>query len=118
MIGQKFDVDQAHNVVVLTFAARQLSAPLTQEACDEILSRLRYDNARYFILDLSGVEFISSDCLGLLVLSLQEVEHVRGRIVLANCRPNVAFLFKVTRLDSVFALYDDLDAARAGLAGS
>ncbi len=36
---------------------------------------------------------------------------MRGRIALAGCQDNVAFLFKVTKLDDIFVLFDDLDAA-------
>jgi hypothetical protein len=32
--------------------------------------------------------------------------------VLANCQANVAFLFKVTRLDSVFTLCDSVEDAK------
>jgi len=35
-----------------------------------------------------------------------------GLIALAGCQENVAFLFKVTRLDSVFPMYDEVDDAR------
>ena len=56
---------------------------------------------------------MDSACIGALVTFLQDLEHVRGRIALANCQPNVAFLFKVTRLDQVIGIYDDPQTACA-----
>jgi anti-sigma B factor antagonist len=85
-----------------------------QELVDECAERMRYNNARQFIFDLHGVEYLSSACLGVLVNFMQDVEHFRGRIAVAGCQPNVAFLFKVTNLERVFGLYDDTaDAAGA-----
>lgn len=84
-----------------------------QEIVAECLERMRYNNAQHFVFDLSTVEFLASACLGALVGFMQEVEHVRGKIALVNCHDNVAFLFKVTRLDHVFEMYDDVQEAVA-----
>jgi anti-sigma B factor antagonist len=108
-----FEIDQTNNLVVVRTDAARLTGDQVQEACGELLQRMRFHNASYIVWDLQGVEFVASDCLGALVSLLQEVEHVRGRIALARCRPAVANLVKITRLDAVFNLYDDLDEAMA-----
>ncbi|QQE13323.1 STAS domain-containing protein [Planctomycetota bacterium] len=82
-----------------------------QELVDECMSIMRNDNIRNFVFDLSQVEFLASSCIGALVSFLQDIEHVKGKIAIANCKENVSFLFKVTRLDSVFSIYDDLQDA-------
>ncbi|QDU35229.1 Anti-sigma-B factor antagonist [Poriferisphaera corsica] len=84
-----------------------------QEMVDECMSLMRNDNIRNFVFDLEAVEFLASSCIGALVSFLQDIEHVKGKIAIANCKDNVSFLFKVTRLDSVFAIYDDVDDAIA-----
>jgi anti-anti-sigma factor len=61
---------------------------------------------------MSEVKFVSSACLGALITLLQDLEHVRGKLVLACCRPDVAFLFKTTKLDMVIPLFDDVDEAK------
>jgi len=86
-----------------------------QTAVDEAMQRQRYDNAQNFIFDLEGVEFLASVCIGVLVSFLQDVEHCRGRIALVHCTDDVAFLFKATRLDDVFGLYDEIEDAVAAL---
>lgn len=106
------DLEQHGSCVVATFGTAYLTHLELEELCETLADKMRYDNARNFILDLNKVEFLSSACLGVLVTFLQEVEHNRGRIVLVNCKPEVAFVFKVTRLDTVFAIYDDVDDAR------
>jgi len=111
MLTQGTQIEQANNLVVTKIADRELTGLQMQEIICELTQHMRYDNAIFFVLDMSEVEFIASDCLGCLVTFLSDLEHMRGRIVLANCKPNVAFLFKVTRLDIAFPLYEDLDEA-------
>lgn len=113
MLGQHAQLEQTNNVVVATIGTRELSAEQMAELAEELMQRMRCDNAQHFVLDLGAVEYISSGCIGVLVGFLQDLEHVRGRIGLAHCRPNVLFLFKVTRLDSVFHVFDDVESARA-----
>lgn len=106
------EIEQQGSVVICTFGTAYLTHLELEDLCDSLEDKMRFDNARNFILDLEKVDFLSSACLGVLVTFLQEVEHNRGRIVLVNCKPEVAFVFKVTRLDTVFAIYDDMDDAR------
>jgi len=42
---------------------------------------------------------------------MQDLESIRGRFALCACRDEVAFLFKVTKLESVFGLYEDAEEA-------
>ncbi len=115
MLPTGMDLEQAGPLVTIHLRQREVTHTDLQEAVAECLDRIRYHNAQNFLFDLEGVEFLSSACLGVLVGFMQEVEHARGRIVLANCHDNVAFLFKVTRLDTVFDLFDDTAAAAASL---
>ena len=112
MLTQGTQIELAANLAIAAVADRELSGSQMQEIVCELTQHMRYENVIYFVLDLQNVEFMASDCLGALVTFLSDVEQIRGRIALANCQPNVAFLFKVTRLDAAFPLYDDIDEAR------
>ena len=115
MLTQNLKIEQQDTVVIATVTTSQLTLIESQEMIDELGQRLRNDNAQQFLLDLADVEFMSSACLGSLLQFLQELEHIRGRLVLANCQPNVALLFSVMRLDKIFALYDSVDEALLAL---
>ncbi|MEX2214563.1 MAG: STAS domain-containing protein [Phycisphaeraceae bacterium] len=117
MLAQNINVDQTGCLAVATVVTPLLSLGEGQEIVAELQERIRYSNASLFILDLAEVEFMDSGFIGMLVGFLQEVQAVRGRIVLAECQPNVAFLFKVTRLDSVFTICDTLEEAKDELGG-
>lgn len=107
-----FDIEQSAALVVVRLHPAHMGTVEAQSLADELTNRMRNDGAHYFVLDMAEVRYIDSGCLGTLVQLLQDLEHIRGRIALANCGKNVAFLFKVTRLDSVFGLYDDVEEAR------
>ncbi len=116
MLTEGTQIEQVNNLVTVAVADRELTGLQMQEIVCELVQHMRYENAVYFVLDMSKVEFMASDCLGCLVTFLSDLEQMRGRIGLASCRPNVAFLFKVTRLDTAFPLFEDVEEACQELA--
>ncbi len=66
------------------------------------------------VLDLSDVAFVDSSGLGAVVSAVKGAGR-RGGIVIAGARANVGTLFRLTRMDKVFAMYPDLTAAVVAL---
>ncbi|WP_432798104.1 STAS domain-containing protein [Poriferisphaera sp. WC338] len=115
MLPDGMEIEQDGQVATCRIEMSEVTHLEMQEMIDECMQIMRHDNIRNFVFDLSHVEFLASSCIGALVSFLQDLEHVKGKIALANCKENVSFLFKVTRLDSVFAIYDDVQDAIASL---
>jgi anti-sigma B factor antagonist len=67
------------------------------------------------ILDLTGVEFIDSTGLSVLLNGLRRVTRARGTMVLACANPTVLRLFEITKLDSTFEILPTCDEAIARL---
>jgi len=111
MLPNTIDLEQSGSVVTASIHQAELTYHEMQELVESCVDKMRCDNAQNFIFDLKEVDFLASACIGSLVQLLQDIEQQRGQIVLAGCRDNVAFLFRVTRLDSVFKMYDDADEA-------
>lgn len=109
------EIEQTGPNVTIKVAGPDASHSEISEVVVECCERMRYDNASNFIFDLEHVEFLASACIGSLVELLREVEPMRGKIALANCDDNVAFLFKVTKLDDIFGLFDDVQEALESL---
>lgn len=106
-----FEIEQAGPMVTAHFAGPEVCHETMLEVLELCKDKMRYDAARCFLFDMEKVSFLASACIGTLVELLREVEPSRGRIALSGCNDNVTFLFKVTKLDDIFALFDDLDAA-------
>ena len=66
------------------------------------------------MLDLAGVTFIDSSGLGALVGSLKAMGK-EGDFVLSGAKAAVAGVFRLTRMDKVFRMYETADDAVAAL---
>jgi anti-sigma B factor antagonist len=65
------------------------------------------------VLDLTGVDFIDSTGLSVLLNGLRRVTRVRGSMVIACANPTVLRLFEITKLDTTFEILPDCDEAIA-----
>lgn len=68
------------------------------------------------ILNLSEVSFIDSSGLGAIVAAMKQLGSGR-RLDLAGLTPMVDKVFRLTRMDTVFALFPSLEDAMAELEG-
>ena len=62
------------------------------------------------VLDLSLVEFLDSSGLGAVVAVMKFLSPEK-RLELAALTPNVARVFRLTRMDGVFRIHETLDSA-------
>ena len=66
---------------------------------------------KHLVVDVSGVTYIDSAGLAALVLAMQKVEAYGGRFSLAGLQPIVRSIFRMSRLDEVFQIFTNADAA-------
>ncbi len=63
------------------------------------------------IVDLKGLEYISSAGLRVLLATAKKLKSQQGDMVFANLDGNVKNVFKISGFFSIFKVYDDLEAA-------
>jgi anti-sigma B factor antagonist len=73
--------------------------------------------ARLVVLDLTAVDFVDSAGLGVVVGALRRLRAHDGDLVVVCPEPRIRRVFEMCDLDRVFALYRDVDAAAAAMAG-
>ncbi len=67
------------------------------------------------VIDLSGVTFIDSTALGVIISGVKRLHERDGRLlIVAGSRPVVRIL-NITGLDKVLTIFDSREAAFAGL---
>ena len=66
------------------------------------------------VVDLSEVTYIDSAGLAALIEAMQKVEGYGGKFLLAGLQETVRSIFEISRLDQVFQIFPDADAALAG----
>ena len=72
-------------------------------------------NAAPLILDFSGVPYISSVGLRVLMLAGRQVTAQQGRLALAALQPVVREVFQISRFDMVFKIFETPEAAAEAL---
>lgn len=77
------------------------------------VARLLEQGRSNLLVDLSRVGFLDSSGLGALVRAMTTSQNEGGQTKLLGVGPQVRKLLEMTRLDSVFELYDDLETAAA-----
>ena len=65
------------------------------------------------VVDLSRVTYIDSAGLAALIGAKQNVEAYGGKFALAGLQETVRSIFEISRLDQVFRIFPDVDAALA-----
>jgi len=66
------------------------------------------------VVDLTGVGFLDSTGLGVLVGALKKVRGFGGRLQLVIDQEKVMKVFRITALTQVFTIHESLEAAFAG----
>lgn len=72
---------------------------------------------RRIVIDLGKTEFMDSSGLSVLISTLKAVRKVNGAVVLLNVSEGVRALIELTRLNEIFDIFVDRDAAIAQLRG-
>jgi anti-sigma B factor antagonist len=108
-------VDKEGGVAVVAPTVRRLDASVAPAFKQQVV-RLVEAGDRRLLLDLSGVDFLDSSGLGALVSILKALGG-QGTMAVCGAKGAVLSLFKLTRMDKVFAIHADRAEALARLAG-
>lgn len=98
---------------VVTVNAERIDAAMAIQFKEDM--RAQTDGgAERVILDLSNVNFIDSSGLGAIVAAMKQLGAGR-KLDLAGLTPVVDKVFRLTRMDTVFSLYETLNEATGGM---
>lgn len=73
------------------------------------------NGAAHLVFDFKDVTFLDSSGLGALVGVLKKIGH-RGDLIVAGLNRDVEQMFRICRMDSVFTICRDVDAAIEAMA--
>lgn len=84
---------------------------LLRDTLRELIEQKHYQ----IVINLAEVPYLDSAALGVLVDAVRRVREHEGGISLVSTTPFVRRAFEITRLVKIFQLYDDNEAALAGV---
>jgi anti-sigma B factor antagonist len=79
----------------------------------ELTKRLTSEGGRYFILNMSGISYMDSAGLGLLLSIYATIRNQGGDLKLLNVSDRVKDVLRVTNLMHVFDMFEDENKAIA-----
>jgi len=74
----------------------------------EVVSDAIEEGAKTFVIDLSGVRYISSSGIGLLITMLTKMRNIGGEMYLTSPSEHVKKLLIITKLNNIFSVFDSL----------
>jgi anti-sigma B factor antagonist len=102
-----------NGIDIATLAGRLVMADVSQVR-QRLLTTVE-QGKRKLVLDLSEVAFMDSSGLSVLVSVFKAARLKNGEVVLLQPNPTVRSLIELTRLQQIFAIFDDETAALARL---
>jgi len=95
--------------VVDTMTAGEL-----ENVMNSLIEQKRYN----IIVDLGGVDYISSAGWGIFISNIREIRQNRGDIKLAQMIPSVYEIFELLEFDSILSAFDSVEKARMDFRGA
>ena len=85
-----------------------LTSPELEKVMNSLVAQKRYK----IIIDLGGVDYISSAGWGIFISHLKEIRENRGDLKLTRMLPQVSEIFELLEFDSILKTYPTLENAR------
>ena len=82
-------------------------------AVTQSLNAMTEKKPERIVIDLSRATYIDSSGLAALILAMQKVEAYGGRFFLTGLHETMRSIFEISRLDQIFQILPDVDAALA-----
>ncbi|AQT69311.1 Anti-anti-sigma-B factor [Anaerohalosphaera lusitana] len=98
-------------VLVVPTDEKLLEEPDIQALEDSILPLVEDGTGVELVISFENVKFLSSAVLGLLIRLSKKVYENQGKMHLCCIDQKIYEIFKITRLDKVFEIYDSRDEA-------
>ena len=106
----EFKINEHYNHVVIKFNGKLMGGPLAGEL-NSTLHNLIDQGKINIIVDMSGVPFMNSTGLGILISGLATMKNKNGYFKLAAIPKNIDGILSVTKLNQIFEQYGTIDEA-------
>jgi anti-sigma B factor antagonist len=111
-IQPRINIDNLDGTTVVTFLGEKILEEREIQALEHSIMPIIQENAQpKLVLDFQNVKFLSSAVLGLLIRISKNVYLKNGQLKLCCINPKIYDIFKITRLDKVFEIFETRQGA-------
>ena len=112
-----FTVQHQGSAAIVQFEVRTvLDTAAVKDVAADLYALVDHHAFTELVLDMTGVRFLSSQALGTLVHLQRKTNAAGGRLILVGIGQNIARMFRITRLDSLFTFCADIEEAAQAMA--
>ena len=104
-------IQEEHGSIIVEVVDLEKATLLDAGEFKEILNQDIQAGRRKIIIDLTECEFIDSTFLGAIVISLKRVAELGGKLRLVGVQPEVASMFRLTKMNRVFDIFETREDA-------
>lgn len=110
------NIEQIGDVLVIELPSRLDAVGVA--AIENKLAEATTNHKGKALADMSGVNFVASLALRMLLTNLKSIQALGGDLRLCGLQPQIADIFRKSRFDTLFTIYEDREAALADYAKS
>ena len=96
--------------VVVTIKQARVDMAISRKLKEE-LSEILTEKPMILVINLSETQYFDSSALGALITILREVKTYGGQVRLANLNQTLLTLIKLSKLDTMFEIYENVENA-------
>ena len=112
----RLDIRQADGRTAVIDISGDVTAA-SESALTSAYEQAAQQGARRLVLNFSGLEYMNSGGIGMLVTMLVRANRHNRQLAAFGLSEHYREIFELTRLDEAITIYDDEQSALAGLAG-
>jgi anti-sigma B factor antagonist len=101
----KVNIIEKYGQVVLELKGDLIGGPFAEEM-NTLLHKFVNDNKKNIVVDLSGVKFVNSSGIGILISGYTTMKNAGGELKLANVNERINGVLSITKLNQVFERFD------------
>ena len=109
-----FTITEKNGITILNLNGKIMGGPEATEINEKINQLIDSDNKR-IVIDLVNVDWMNSSGLGILIGAVTVLKNSDGCLCLINVSDRIKNLLKITKLDTVFNIYDNFDEAASAI---
>ena len=111
----RIDTKSKDNGVILHLSGKIIgdSVPRLKQTIEERID----SGADWLILDLAEVPLMDSSALGTIIAAFLRLQDRKGKLALLNAQKSILDVLSITKLDSLFEVYDDMQIAITSVEG-
>ena len=106
------NIAEQNGISVIGFSdTSALNAYCIADTAKELYAQIDKFGRRLLLLDLSTVQMLSSQSLGVFLTMKEKLKPIDGKLAISGIDPKLYRVFKITKLQEVFEFFDDVETA-------